>query len=85
MDNATFLRISQLNQGNKYNAVLDLFPVSDTIKPFHLPFYADGKTISGIMPNTTDFTAQRSGPTLISLARHLDKMVIYATNLLENG
>lgn len=57
MDNATFLRISQHNQGTKYNAVLDLFPVSDIIKPFHLPFYADGKTISGIMPYTTDFTA----------------------------
>jgi len=82
MDNATFLRIAQANSNAKYNRSIDLFPVTDALLPFHLPFYQNDSTIAGHINQNCDWNGQRAGPTLISLKMNIDKMVKYATHLL---
>lgn len=84
MDNATFLRISQ-NKSSGQLSDVDFYPLTDQTKPFNLPLYNNGKTASGLMPQTSDIIGVKAAPTLVSLGKNLDRMVQYALKLQEQG
>jgi hypothetical protein len=41
--------------------------LTDQTKSFNLPLYNNGKTASGLMPQTQDIIGVKAAPTLVSL------------------